>query len=89
MYISQKDRPCLSSKQLELLSEQGKKRDFMGSVLRLQNQECVFCCGIAISKIMLLAQLPNHQGWYPKWKLSQNMYTLHTHFCMFGTDLYA
>ncbi len=34
---------------------------------------------------------PNHhQWWYAKWKLSWNMYTLHsTCFCLFGTNLYA
>ena len=32
---------------------------------------------------------PNHQRWYAKWKLSRNMYTLHTRFHTFGTDLYS
>ncbi len=32
---------------------------------------------------------PNHQRWYAKWKFSQSMYTLHSRFRTFGTDLYA
>ena len=32
---------------------------------------------------------PNQQLWYAKWKLSWNVYTLHTSFCTFGADLYA
>ncbi len=32
---------------------------------------------------------PNHQWWYAKWKLSRNIYTLHTRFGTFGADLYA
>ena len=33
---------------------------------------------------------PNHQRGYAKWNLSWNYrYTLHTCFCMFGTNLYA
>ncbi len=35
------------------------------------------------------AVFPNHQRWYAKWKLSRNIYTSHTRFCTFGTDLYA
>ncbi len=33
--------------------------------------------------------IPNHQQLYAKWKLSRNMYTLHTRFCTFGAHLYA
>ena len=32
---------------------------------------------------------PNHQLWYAKWKLSRNMYTLHSRFCTFCPNLYA
>ncbi len=32
---------------------------------------------------------PNHQRWYAKWKLSRNMYTMHTRFRTFGTDFQA
>ena len=32
---------------------------------------------------------PTTNGWYAKWKLGWNMYTLHKCFCTFGTDLYA
>ncbi len=32
---------------------------------------------------------PNHQQCYEKWKLSRNMYKLHTCFCTFGADSYA
>ena len=32
---------------------------------------------------------PNHQGWYAKRKLSQNMYTMHIRFCTYSADLYA
>ncbi len=34
---------------------------------------------------------PNQQRWHAKWKLSQNMFMLHTRFffCMFGDDLHA
>ncbi len=37
----------------------------------------------------VLLLLPNHQRWYAKWKPGQNMYTSHTRFGTFGTDLYA
>ncbi len=33
--------------------------------------------------------LPNHQRWHAKWELSRNMYTSHTCFWTFGTDLNA
>ncbi len=33
-------------------------------------------------------KVPNHQR-MQKWKLSWNIYRLHTHFCTFGTDLHA
>ena len=33
--------------------------------------------------------VPNHQRWYAKWKLSWNMYTLHTRLCTFGPNLYS
>ncbi len=33
--------------------------------------------------------MPNHQRWYANWKLSWNMYTLHTRLHTFGANLYA
>ncbi len=49
---------------------------------------------MGISKLLLLLspwhqRIPNHQQWYAKWKLSCNIYALHTRFRMFGADLYA
>ncbi len=32
---------------------------------------------------------PNHQRRHAKWKLSSNVYTLHTRFCTLGADSYA
>ena len=32
---------------------------------------------------------PNHQRWYAKWKLSWNIYTMHTCFCTFDANWYA
>ena len=34
-------------------------------------------------------RLPNRQRWYAKWKLSWNIYTLHSRFSTFGADLHA
>ncbi len=49
----------------------------------------VAVCGCVHIGQRLIRGPPNHQQWYAKWKLSWNMYTLHTRFCTFGTDLYA
>ena len=36
-----------------------------------------------------LMSYPTTNGGMQKWKLSRNMYTLHTRFCTFGTNLHA
>ncbi len=46
----------------------------------------VFLYYVHITKKVFCFIPPNQQRWHAKWKLSRNMYALHTRFCTFGTD---
>ncbi len=65
----------------------GKKNRFV--VFAGERREGLQFQMMKLSHLKQSGRMPNHQRWYARWKLSWNMYTMHTRFCTFRADLYA
>ncbi len=70
-------------------------RDFSWTALkegsgRERERVILFSCALPGNDYFgLSTNIPNHQWWYAKWKLSWNLYTSHTRFGTFGANLYT